>query len=198
MIKRCFGSGDPIYELYHDHEWGRDVVDSPDERELFERVALEGFQAGLSWATILHRREAFREAFEGFVPGLIAEYDDAKVAELLANESIIRNRQKITAVITNARALLTMHEKGETLRGLIDRHAPLPSDRAPERWQDVPTRSPESIALSSALKQRGFTFVGPTTMYALMQAIGVVNDHLADCHVRRTMGGDGTRPRATS
>lgn len=184
MITRCFGSGDPVYERYHDEEWGVDVVDSPDERELFERVVLEGFQAGLSWATILHRREAFRAAFDGFVPGVVATYDDVKLAELMANPAIIRNHAKITAAVTNARALLAMHERGETLRGLIDRHAPLPTAAAPQSWQDVPTRSPESLALSRAMKQRGFTFVGPTTMYALMQAIGVVNDHLADCHVR--------------
>lgn len=175
-------------EEYHDHEWGRPLADSPDERELFERIALEGFQSGLSWTTILHRREAFREAFEGFVPAVVAGFDEVTVALLLANPAIIRNRAKITAAIRNARAVLRLHENGETLRALIERHAPVPRAEPPATRADVPTTSPESEALSKALKQRGFTFVGPTTMYALMQAIGVINDHLADCPVRSYAG----------
>ncbi len=177
---RCFGTGDPIYEQYHDEEWGHFVDDVPDERELFERVALEGFQAGLSWITILRKREAFRTAFKGFVPAKVAKFTDADVEKLMANESIIRNRAKITATIGNARALLAMHQQGIRLDHLLSEHAPLPSEPG-EHSPTAPGSTPESTALSKRLKGLGFRFVGPTTMQATMQALGIADGHAPGC-----------------
>lgn len=182
---RCFGSGDPLYEAYHDEEWGRPVKDSRDEHELFERVSLEAFQAGLSWLTILRKRSALREAFAGFAPAAVAAFTDDDVRRLLLNPAIVRNRLKIQAVIGNASALLAMHAAGERLLGLVLRHAPEPRAAPPATHAEVPTQSPESMALSRDLKARGFRFVGPVTMYALMQAIGVVNDHVQGCWLAR-------------
>ncbi len=178
---RCFGTGDPLYEAYHDEEWGRPVPDTPDERALFERLCLEGFQAGLSWITVLRKREAFRAAFGGFAPAVVATYDDHDVTRLLADAGIIRHRLKIEAAISNAQALLALHADGVRLADLVARHTPAPRAHPPATFADVPTQSPQSQALSRDLKQRGFRFVGPTTMYALLQAVGAVDDHLASC-----------------
>ena len=178
---RCgwaLASGD--YQHYHDTEWGRPVQG---EAALFERLSLEAFQSGLSWITILRKREAFRAAFAGFDPVRVAGFDDADRARLLTDAGIVRNAAKIDAVIGNARALLAL-EDGETLGGLLERYR-APADRsAPQTLADVPATTPESTALAKDLKKRGFRFVGPTTAYAMLQATGYVNDHLADCWVR--------------
>jgi DNA-3-methyladenine glycosylase I len=180
MPIRCWPATDPLYEAYHDEEWGRPVTD---ERGLFERLSLEAFQSGLSWLTILRKREAFRAAFAGFDPDAVAAFGDADVARLLADAGIVRNRAKIEATIANARALVALHAAGERLGALVWAHAPAPRP-APAALADLPASVPESAALAKALKRRGFRFVGPTTVYALMQATGVVNDHVAGCWVR--------------
>lgn len=174
---RCFGTGDPLYERYHDEEWGLPVHgDGP----LFERLVLEGFQAGLSWITVLRKREAFRAAFAGFDAQAMAAFDDDDVARLMADAGIVRNRAKIVAAIGNARALLAMQAAGESLDQLVWSHVP-PEHQRPQSWADLPTTSPQAHALSRALKQRGFRFIGPTTTYASMQACGLVDDHLVGC-----------------
>lgn len=177
---RCFGTGDPLYERYHDEEWGNPAQDSPDERELFERVALEGFQAGLSWITVLRKREAFRKAFKGFFPAKVAKFTDADVERLMSNEAIIRNRAKILAAIGNARALLAMHEQGIRLANLFAEYAPPPSNPS-DHSPTAPGSTPESTALSKRLKGLGFRFVGPTTMQATMQALGIADGHAPGC-----------------
>jgi len=185
-MTRCFGEGDPLYERYHDEEWGRPVRD---ERGLFERMALEGFQSGLSWLTILRKRDAFRAAFAGFDPEAVARFDDRDVERLMADAGIVRNRAKIEATIANARATLALRETGPTLAELIwERYRPPPRPAPPRTWAEVPAQTAETAALSKDLKRRGFRFVGPTTLYALMQACGVVDDHLADCPARRRDG----------
>jgi DNA-3-methyladenine glycosylase I len=164
---------------YHDEEWGTPCHDDP---ELFERLALEAFQAGLSWSTILHKRDAFRLAFRGFDPAVVVRFDDADRARLMGDASIVRNRAKIDATIANARAVL---ELDVPLAELLWSFAPDPDTRpAPAGSEDIPAVTPESTAMAKALKQRGFRFVGPTTAYALMQACGLVNDHLAGCAAR--------------
>ena len=178
---RCFGTGDPLYERYHDTEWGRPVRG---ERELYERITLEAFQSGLSWITVLRRREGFRAAFAGFDPEVVAAYGEDDVARLLADPGIVRNRLKVEAAIANARALLTLHERGGSLSGLVWSAAPDPAPPAPREPADVPALTPASTALAKALKAAGFRFVGPTTAYATMQACGVVDDHLVRCPVR--------------
>jgi DNA-3-methyladenine glycosylase I len=179
---RCFGDGDPLYERYHDEEWGRPVSPgAAGERELFERISLEAFQSGLSWITVLRKREAFREAFAGFDPAAVATFTEADVERLLADPRIIRNRLKIEATIANARALLALHERGETLAGLLAAHAPPPRERRPADLCEVPGTTAESRALAKTLRAAGFRFVGPTTAYATMQAVGVVDDHVAGC-----------------
>jgi DNA-3-methyladenine glycosylase I len=179
---RCFGDGDPLYERYHDEEWGRPVRD---ERGLFERMSLEAFQSGLAWITILRKREAFRAAFAGFEPDAVARFGDADVERLLGDAGIVRNRAKIAATIANARATVALREAGPTLPELIwERHRPPARDAPPRTLADLPSQTPETVALAKELKKRGFRFVGPTTLYALMQACGVVNDHLAGCPVR--------------
>lgn len=167
------------YIDYHDSEWGRPVHG---DIALFERVTLEAFQSGLSWLTILRKRPAFRTAFAGFDPQAVAAYGEVDVTRLMADAGIVRNRRKIEATVVNARALLGLWESGETLDDLIWSFAPQGRPR-PDAISEVPPATPESLALSKALKARGFTFVGPTTMYAAMQACGLVDDHLADCHV---------------
>ena len=179
-MTRCFGDGDPLYERYHDEEWGRPVRD---ERGLFEKLSLEAFQSGLSWITILRRRETFRVAFADFDPEPVAAFGPRDVERLLADPGIIRNRAKIEATIANAQATLALRDTGEPLAELVWAHRPAPRP-APATFADVPATVPESAALARILKRRGVRFVGPTTLYALMQACGLVNDHLAGCPVR--------------
>jgi DNA-3-methyladenine glycosylase I len=176
---RCFGDGDPLYERYHDTEWGFPV---PDERALFELLSLEAFQAGLSWRTILAKRDAFRRAFANFDADAVARFDPADVKRLLEDVSIVRNRAKIEATIGNARAILLLRVAGERLASMFRPRASRPPP--PATWSDVPSTTPEAEALARELKGRGFRFLGPTTVYALMQACGAVDDHLAACPMR--------------
>ena len=178
---RCFGGDDPLYADYHDSEWGRPVTD---ERSLLERICLEGFQSGLSWLTILRKREAFRSAFEGFDPERVAAFGERDVERLLGDASIVRHRGKIEATIANGRATAELHESGGTLRELLWSYVPADEPAPVDDLYALPPVTPESTALSKDLKKRGFRFVGPTTAYAAMQACGVVNDHLAQCPVR--------------
>jgi DNA-3-methyladenine glycosylase I len=179
---RCGWCGDdPDYVAYHDTEWGRPVHD---EVRLFEKLCLEGFQAGLSWLTILRKRAAFRRAFDGFAPERISTYGDSEVARLLQDASIVRHRGKIEATIANARAYLDLREE-RTLDDLVWSFAEEP-DPAPRCLDDVPASTVASTALSRELKRRGFRFVGPTTAYAFMQAMGIVDDHLEGCAWRST------------
>lgn len=185
-LARCpWAAGDETNRAYHDTEWGLPVAG---EAAHLERLTLEAFQSGLSWRTILLKRPAFRSAFAGFDADVVAAYDESDVARLMADAAIVRNRRKIDAAITNARATLALRGEGG-LEAFLWRFAPEPG-AAPRSGDDVPATSPESIALSKALKRAGFAHVGPTTMYALMQAIGLVDDHLADCH-RRGSGRPG-------
>jgi DNA-3-methyladenine glycosylase I len=179
---RCWwGVSSEDYERYHDEEWGRPVRD---DRGLYERMVLEGFQSGLSWLTILRKRENFRAAFADFDIETVARFGQRDVARLLADAGIVRHRGKIEAAIANAVAARAMHADGESLAELIWSYAPSGRRRAPRSLGDLPATTPESTALSKELKRRGFRFVGPTTAYATMQACGVVNDHLAGCWVR--------------
>lgn len=178
---RCgWGTSTPDYIEYHDTEWGRPVID---ERTLFEKMCLEGFQSGLSWLTILRKRENFREAFDNFDAQKVADYDEPEILVLLDNAGIIRHRGKIEATINNAQVLVELHAAGDTLAGLIWSFAP-ETESAPQSMSDIPGSTPESTALAKALKKRGFKFVGPTTAYAAMQAMGVVGDHMQGCFVR--------------
>jgi DNA-3-methyladenine glycosylase I len=179
-LARCFWAGgvSPEYTAYHDGEWGRELHG---DDALFERVSLEAFQSGLSWLTILRKRPAFRAAFDGFSVAKVAEYGDADVERLLGDAGIVRNRAKILAAVRNARAA---RDLPEGLSALIWSFAPDPPRAAPVSAAQVPAVSAESTALAKELKRRGFAFVGPTTAYALMQACGLVNDHLAGCHTR--------------
>jgi DNA-3-methyladenine glycosylase I len=179
---RCWSTTDQLYLAYHDEEWGRPVTD---ERGLLERLCLEGFQSGLSWLTILRKRENFRAAFAGFAPESVARFGARDVTRLLKDAGIVRHRGKIEAVIANARGTLTLREAGTPLEELVWRHRPQRRRAAPKSFKDVAATTPESAALSKELKRAGFRFVGPTTVYAAMQACGVVNDHLATCFVRR-------------
>ncbi|RDV44223.1 DNA-3-methyladenine glycosylase I [Leifsonia sp. ku-ls] len=176
---RCAWSGnDPEYQRYHDEEWGRP---QHDPRALYEKLCLEGFQAGLSWITILRRRPAFRELFLGFDPEKVAAMTEADVQRLLHDARIIRHRGKIEATISNARAVLALDVP---LEELMWGFAPSPRATArPRSWGEIPAVTPESTALSKELRRRGFRFVGPTTMYALMQATGMVDDHVEGCFV---------------
>jgi len=177
---RCWPVRDDIERAYHDQEWGRPVRD---DARLLEKISLEGFQSGLSWDTILRKRPGFRAAFGGFDPEVLARYGDADIEHLLADTRIVRNRRKIEAAIANARATADMHATGEALADLVWAHRP-PDRPAPRSWAEVAPSTPESAELARELKRRGFRFVGPTTVYAMMQAVGVVNDHLAACFVR--------------
>ncbi|MCV7111073.1 DNA-3-methyladenine glycosylase I [Mycolicibacterium setense] len=169
-------SGDPLYRDYHDTEWGRPLRDSA---ALFERISLEAFQSGLSWLTILRKRENFRAAFDGFDAGTVAKYTDDDVERLMADAGIVRNRAKIVATIANARAVIDLDvDLSELLWSFAPPGRPRPADLA-----QVPAVTPESTAMAKELKRRGFKFVGPTTAYALMQATGMVDDHVASCWV---------------
>ena len=170
-----------MYRAYHDTEWGRAVTD---DRALFERLSLEGFQSGLAWITILRKREHFRAAFAGFDWERVAGFGPRDVDRLLADAGIVRHRGKIEATIANARAMPVVIERHGSLADLVWSHAPTPR-RVLRRPSDIVSTSPESVALAKALKACGFRFIGPTTAYAAMQAVGVVNDHLAGCHAHR-------------
>ena len=177
---RCpWGDAPTIYRAYHDTEWGREVRG---EQALFERISLEAFQSGLSWITILRKRPAFRRAFAGFDVDDVAAFDVDDVTRLMSDETIVRNRAKIRATISNARAVRALDVD---LSDLLWSFAPTEHVPAPAALSDVRTVTVESGALARALKRRGFRFIGPTTAYALMQATGMVDDHLADCHARR-------------
>ena len=181
-VVRCWESSDAAYDAYHDDEWGRPVLD---ERGLCERLCLEGFQSGLSWLTILRKRENFRRAFAGFEPERVARYDDRDVERLLGDAGIVRHRGKIEAAIANARATLALRAAGTPLHELVWSYR---SDGpGPKSWDGWPSETPGSKELSKRLRVAGFRFVGPTTVYAAMQACGVVNDHLLDCHVREAV-----------
>ena len=184
---RCWPTSDPLYIAYHDEEWGRPVRDEP---RLLERLCLEGFQSGLAWITILRKRESFRAAFCGFDPERVARFGDADVQRLMGDAGIVRNRAKIEATIANARATVQLHDAGETLGALLWSYVPDVPAPAPRTLQDMPAMTAESKALARDLKRRGFRFVGPTTAYALMQATGIVNDHLGECHVRASVEAD--------
>ena len=177
---RCGWIGaDPEYRRYHDEEWGTPLHG---DRPLFEKISLEGFQAGLSWITILRRRPGFRAAFDGFDIATVAAYDEKDVERLMLDERIIRNRAKVLATIGNARVTLDLlRERAGALDELIWGYAPATDRARPRTWADIPAVAPESEALSAALRKLGFRFVGPTTMYALMQSAGLVDDHLAEC-----------------
>lgn len=183
-VARCPWAGTTPGDMrdYHDHEWGRPIAG---DAAWFERLSLEAFQSGLSWATILRKRPAFRAAFDGFDPDRVAGYDDADVERLMADAGIVRNRAKVLAAIANAGALVAMRETDgpDCLERLVRAHTPA-EPPAPRDTEQQQTTSPESLALSKALKKRGFTFVGPTTMFALMEATGVFDPHLVGCHRR--------------
>ena len=180
-LVRCWQTTDEGYIRYHDEEWGRPVRD---ERGIYERLCLEGFQSGLSWLTILRKRPAFREAFAGFDPDRVAAFGERDVERLLADAGIVRHRGKIEAAIANARATVALRDaRRAAARALLGATRPA-SRPAPASLADWPATTPESAALAKRLRTAGFRFVGPTTVYAAMQACGVVNDHLADCWVR--------------
>ncbi len=183
LARPSWAATDPLLRDYYDTEWGVPVTD---EHGVFERISLEAFQSGLSWVTILRKRAAFRAAFDGFDPDKVAAYGDADVARLLADEGIVRNRAKILATIKNAGATVALRSEG----GLADfvwsfRPGTTP---APRSLGEIPTQSAESVALSKALRKKGFSFVGPTTMFALMEAIGMIDTHLVDSHRRGSSG----------
>ena len=179
-LARCpWGAGSEVYRAYHDEEWGRPISG---ESAYLERLTLEAFQSGLSWLTILNKRENFRTAFAGFDADRVAAFDDKDRARLMADTGIVRNRLKIDAAITNAAATVRLREEGG-LEAFVERFRS-ESHKPPVTSEDIPATSSESTALSKALKKEGFAFVGPTTMYALMQAVGLVDDHLVGCHRR--------------
>jgi DNA-3-methyladenine glycosylase I len=180
MTDRCAWAGtDPLYVAYHDEEWG---VPVHDDRKLFEMLTLEGAQAGLSWITILRKREAYRAAFDNFDPAVVAEYGEAKVAALLADAGIVRNRLKITATIRNARAFLAVQAELGSFDAYIWQFVDgTPIQNSWRTMSEIPAKTPLSDAISKDLKKRGFTFVGSTIVYAHMQATGMVNDHVTDC-----------------
>jgi DNA-3-methyladenine glycosylase I len=188
-LQRCWWCGDDeLYRQYHDHEWG---VPVHDERALFEFLCLEGAQAGLSWITILRKREHYRRVFDNFDADKIARYQDDRIAALLQDPGIVRNRLKVNGFVKNARACLEMRAQGLTLNdylwGFVDGE-PLQHER--KTMSDVPATTPISDAMAKDLKKRGFTFVGSTICYAFMQAAGLVNDHLTDCFRHRQLKGD--------
>jgi DNA-3-methyladenine glycosylase I len=177
-LARCaWGASTPEYVSYHDTEWGRP---QRDDTRIYEKMTLEAFQSGLSWLTILRKRDSFRTAFDGFSIERVARYGEADIDRLLADAGIVRNRAKIEAAINNARAA---RDLPDGLAALLWSFAPAPRRRRVRSFADIPSSTTESIAMAKELKKRGFRFVGPTTAYALMQATGMVDDHLAGCHV---------------
>ncbi|MEO1329109.1 MAG: DNA-3-methyladenine glycosylase I [Pseudomonadota bacterium] len=187
-VTRCWWCGDaPDYVAYHDQEWGRRITD---DARLFEKVCLEGFQSGLSWLTILRKRDNFRAAFAGFEIDRVAAFGEADVARLLGDAGIVRHRGKIEAAINNARAAQALRDEAGSLFAYFDRWRPDAADRPERIWKhSIPGETATSRALSKDLKRRGWRFVGPTTMYAFMQAMGLVNDHLEGCAFRDRMEG---------
>jgi len=188
VIKRCWaGDDDPLMLAYHDEEWG---VPLRGDRDLFAKLVLDGFQAGLSWRVILHKRARFLEAFDGFDPERMARYDRKKIAQLLKDPGIVRNRQKVRAAVSNARAFLQFQEQGASFGALLwGCVGGTPKQYRRRTLRDLPARSRESDAMSAALAERGFRFVGPTICYAFMQAVGMVNDHLVTCFRHAELGG---------
>jgi DNA-3-methyladenine glycosylase I len=183
LARPSWASSDALMQAYYDTEWGMPVRD---EHGLYERICLEGFQAGLSWATILRKRPAFREAFAGFDPDVVAGFTEDDTERLMLNEGIIRNRAKIRAAVANARATIDLREDGGLVAFVWSFQ---PSETpSPVSYSDIPSTSPESTALSKALRKRGFSFVGPTTMFALMEAIGMIDTHLVGSHRRGSSG----------
>ncbi|MEE1619792.1 DNA-3-methyladenine glycosylase I [Zafaria sp. Z1313] len=187
LARPAWASTDPLMREYYDTEWGMPVRD---EQGLYERICLEGFQSGLSWATILRKRPAFREVFAGFDPDVVAGFTEEDVVRLMQDARIIRNRAKIQAAIANARATIGLRADGG-LAALVWSFQPETTPE-PATFDEVPSQSEESVALSKALRRRGFKFVGPTTMYALMEAIGIIDTHLVSSHRR---GSSGVWPR---
>jgi len=179
-LHRCWGAGDSLMESYHDLEWGTPVRD---DWLLYEHLTLDSFQAGLSWRTVLAKREAFRRAFEGFDPERIARYGKKDIGRLMRDAGIIRNRQKIEAAIGNARAFLVMRDAGESFSDFLWSFTGGATrlGKAARRWQDIPASTAQSDAMAQALRQRGFRFVGTTICYAFMQAVGIVDDHMVGC-----------------
>ena len=182
-LRRCgWSTSTADYVTYHDDEWGRPVID---DTRLYEKLCLEGFQSGLSWLTILRKRDGFRRAFKGFDPAIVATYRERDIKRLLGDSSIVRHRGKIEATIANANATLAVQNDVGSLAALVWSFEPKRRGRpVPARLGDIPATTTESTALSTALKRYGFRFVGPTTAYAAMQSLGLVNDHLRGCHVR--------------
>ena len=191
---RCWPASDPLYVAYHDEEWGRPVTD---ERGIYERLCLEGFQSGLSWLTILRKRENFRRAFASFDPDAVARFGARDVERLLGDAGIVRHRGKIEAAIANAHGLLALRAAGTPLHELVWSFAP-DAYEPPRTTGDWQAQTPASKELSKRLKAAGFRFVGPTTVWAAMQACGIVNDHLATCWVRDDVERSRTRARAAS
>lgn len=197
MPTRCpWKTNDPLLLRYHDEEWG---VPVHDDRRLFEYLVLGGAQAGLSWSTVLRKREAYREAFAGFDPRKVARYDETDVARLLENPGIIRNRRKIEAAVANARAILAVVEEF----GSLDRYlwgfvGGRPIQNAWRTLEEIPTETAGTAAMSEDLRRCGFRFVGPTIVYAFMQAVGMVNDHVTACFRHRALGGRVVRPSRAS
>jgi DNA-3-methyladenine glycosylase I len=184
VVRCAWAASTPDYIRYHDEEWGRPRLSND---EVFERICLEGFQAGLAWITILRKREAFRAAFRQFSIEKVARFGERDVARLMADAGIVRSRAKIDAAIGNARAALALLEMEPSLAHVVWEHAPRRPPRPPRAMSDIPAITAGSTALSKRLKAAGFRFVGPTTMYALFQALGVVNDHLVGCPVREAV-----------
>jgi len=184
QLRRCHWANSPLMIEYHDREWG---VPLHDDRKLFELLILEGAQAGLSWETILNKRQNYRHSFDGFDPAKIARYDKQRVRALLKNPGIVRNRLKIEATITNAQAFVAVQKEFGSFDGYIWQFVGGQPKVNRRRFQDVPTRTAESDAMSEGLKKRGFRFVGTTICYAFMQAAGMVNDHSLDCFRRREL-----------
>ncbi len=185
--KRCAWAGtDPLYVEYHDKEWGLPLHD---DQKLFELLCLEGAQAGLSWRTILYKRENYRRAFDHFDPRKVARYDARKVKKLLADPGIVRNRLKVNAFIQNARAFLEVQKEFGSFDAYIWQFVGgKPKQNTWQTMSEIPAKTPEAEALSKDLKKRGFTFVGPTICYAFMQAVGIVNDHLTSCYRHKELG----------
>jgi DNA-3-methyladenine glycosylase I len=177
---RCaWGDSDDLYRRYHDEEWGRPVTD---ERGLYEKLSLECLQSGLSWALILRKRDGIRDAFAGFDPDVVAGFGPPELEQLLADARVIRNRRKLEAIVRNAQATVTMRDEQPLAKLMWSFRRP--PKRAPKTYADMTSTTPESKELAKELKRRGFAFVGPTTVYSTMQAVGIVNDHLDDCFVR--------------